>query len=634
MQQVEFQVGAKAARLIGRENIADVDGALIELIKNAYDADASCVVVDFFMPFPDVPNRVESSLLTAYLSDEEIGVVRRCYEEEKGTWTKKSDLPDGLQGLLRQIFFSHNRIVVADNGFGMSLQTVQSAWMYIGTSNKESDFMTPKGRIKTGAKGIGRFALDKLSVKSEMYTKESEEKDIVHWSMDWDQFANVRLISDVKAQIEMYEKPYEDTVKSILGEQKEVFTEYDWSSGTMIVLSPIREAWSKRLFQKVNANLKSINPIGSVDRFDVVVRNHFQPEMNFRTEEVAIDPEDYDYRIRADYDGDRSLTIRLLRNEVDLTKRTITVEKYNTVQKKPVKEFWGREKLQQAGFRREDYDKEIVIRKDVTYLFPEDSLEKIQKVGSFSAEMYFLRNTNNDYIIMKRVAVRKRKKLLEQFSGIKLYRDDFKVRPYGDEGALQDWLNLGRRVQKSPAPVAHPTGAWRVQPYQMIGLVRIGRETNPFLEDMANREGLALTDIYYIFVGMLQECIREFEFDRQYIYREYARWIDSIENEMAGYAARVKEEAIRRQESGKSVGQSGQNQSEEKERNDSGAWKFSEDDVYNTVYQMIEESEKALNSKQILQIMSSSGILMNTFFMNLMRSILSSMFRRRRSEAG
>ena len=57
MQQVEFQVGAKTARLIGRENIADVDGALIELIKNAYDADATCVYVDFFMPFPDIPDK-------------------------------------------------------------------------------------------------------------------------------------------------------------------------------------------------------------------------------------------------------------------------------------------------------------------------------------------------------------------------------------------------------------------------------------------------------------------------------------------------------------------------------------------------------------------------------------------------
>ena len=47
--KVSFEVSAKAARLIGRENIADVDGALVELIKNAYDADATCVYVGFFV---------------------------------------------------------------------------------------------------------------------------------------------------------------------------------------------------------------------------------------------------------------------------------------------------------------------------------------------------------------------------------------------------------------------------------------------------------------------------------------------------------------------------------------------------------------------------------------------------------
>ena len=67
----------------------------------------------------------------------------------------------------------------------------------------------------------------------------------------------------------------------------------------------------------------------------------------------------------------------------------------------------------------------------------------------------------------------------------------------------------------------------------MIGLVKIGREANPYLEDMANREGIALTDTYYIFVELLQECLKEFEFDRQYIYREYARWIKSIEEELS-----------------------------------------------------------------------------------------------------
>lgn len=598
MQKVEFQVGAKAARLIGRENIADVDGALIELIKNSYDADASCVYVDFYMPFPDVPDKAEVTHFAEYLSEKELRFVRECYEIKGTTWIKKQNLPDKLQNELKDILFAHNKIIVADNGTGMTEDVVRSAWMYIGTSNKENNILSAKGRVKTGAKGIGRFALDKLSVKSIMYTKSTDSAETVRWDMDWEQFADATLISDVKADLETEYTEYKSIVKGIMGEDNALLDEHDWSTGTVIILSPIREAWSERLFRKVNTNLKSINPIGSADRFEVIVRNVLLPKFSFKTEKVAIDKEDYDYRICAEYDGDELLKIRLLRNEIDLSVKKVTVGKYGSATTKLTDEFWSREKLRKQHYRKSDYAKELLIEKRVTDILPSDRLEKIQKVGPFTAEMYFLRNANNDYAIMKKVAVRKRKRLLEQFSGIKLYRDDFKVRPYGDDGAMYDWLEMGARAQKSPASVAHPTGSWRVQPYQMIGLVKIGRETNPNLEDMANREGLALTDTYYIFISLLQECLKEFEFDRQYIYREYTKWIKSIEDELSDYAEKIKEEAIRRE-------------TEHEKNTDSG---FTQDEMFGTVYKLMQETEQALNSKQMLQILSASGILMNTFF--------------------
>ena len=71
MENINFEVGAKAARLIGRENIADVDGALIELIKNAYDADASCVCVWFDMPFPYVPTDMPAQKIQHILNEED-----------------------------------------------------------------------------------------------------------------------------------------------------------------------------------------------------------------------------------------------------------------------------------------------------------------------------------------------------------------------------------------------------------------------------------------------------------------------------------------------------------------------------------------------------------------------------------
>lgn len=619
VQQVEFQVSAKTARLIGRENIADVDGALIELIKNSYDADATCVYVDFFMPFPDIPDRAPIEAFSEYLSENELLFVQSCYEEEKGQWRKKRYLPDKDQDRLRRILFSYNRIIVADNGSGMSLDIVKDAWMYIGTSNKEHNSRSEKGRIKTGAKGIGRFALDKLSIQSLMYTKDSLAQEVLSWNMDWNQFEKAELIGDVKADLDFRSIQYREIVEGILGKENPILADHDWSTGTMIVLAPIREGWSARLFRKVNANLKSINPIGSADRFEVIVKNHFSPEYDYRTKEVSIDEEDYDYRISAEYDGQECLNIRLLRNEVNLSKRYITVKKYEMVKKRSVEEFWARDKFQKKGYRKEDYGKEICFMRNVQDILPADGLEKIQKVGPFTAEMYFLRNANNEHEIMKTVAVRKRKNLLSQFSGVKIYRDNFKVRPYGDEGAMYDWIGMSERAQKSSISVANQSSAWRVQPYQMIGLVKIGRESNPYLEDMANREGIALTDTYYIFVNLLQECLREFEYDRQYIYREYAKWIDSIEDEMADYRKKIQEEAVRRAEnfggSGKASKESEFSGEDEEKGSDTGQeHKFSEAEMYDTVYEMIKESERELNSKQIQQVLSSSGIMLNTFF--------------------
>jgi len=44
----------------------------------------------------------------------------------------------------------------------MTEEVIDNHWMTIGTNNKLEDYITTSGRIKAGAKGIGRFALDRL----------------------------------------------------------------------------------------------------------------------------------------------------------------------------------------------------------------------------------------------------------------------------------------------------------------------------------------------------------------------------------------------------------------------------------------------------------------------------------------
>lgn len=82
--KIPFNVDAFTARLIGRENVAKLDGAILELVKNSYDADASICILYF----------------------------------EKST----------------------NTFYLMDNGCGMEYNTIISNWMTIGYSSKKSNY--------------------------------------------------------------------------------------------------------------------------------------------------------------------------------------------------------------------------------------------------------------------------------------------------------------------------------------------------------------------------------------------------------------------------------------------------------------------------------------------------------------
>ena len=153
-----------------------------------------------------------------------------------------------------------------DNGIGMTKETMKTTWMNIATSDKEKHIYSKKGRIKTGAKGIGRFALEKLSLETKVYTKNKED-NLIEWNIDWKQFESLELLNEIKATMEEKKEKYEDIVKKYIGiEEFENIKKFNWESGTLIILSPTREEWNDRLFKKVNVNMQSNLP--SYDKQD------------------------------------------------------------------------------------------------------------------------------------------------------------------------------------------------------------------------------------------------------------------------------------------------------------------------------------------------------------------------------
>ena len=184
-------------------------------------------------------------------------IVLRNYSIKDGLYVLNKENVNMLE--LEEHLRSISQIIVIDNGSGMNKTILKSAWMNIGTDNKEVNVYSPKkNRIKTGAKGIGRFALDKLSLSTRVFTK-CDVEQIYQWEIDWTQFDNARLLNQVRAKLQECDGKFENLVKQYIKEDFELVKDYEWNTGTIIILSPIREFWDEKLYTKVNNNLKNIS---------------------------------------------------------------------------------------------------------------------------------------------------------------------------------------------------------------------------------------------------------------------------------------------------------------------------------------------------------------------------------------
>lgn len=242
MEKIKFNVSSKTARLIGRENISDSNGAIIELVKNAYDADADSVYIKFDIIFENIPEKIAISETKDYFNKEEYNVLASFYEQKGDVLIKKNNLTAEQEQTLKSLLFSKNSIIILDNGSGMDENIIKTIWMNIGTSDKEINTYSKKGRIKTGAKGIGRFALEKLSQKTTVYSKTENEK-LVYWNLDWMQFDKKDLLDEINADVGVLDSSFNDIVSQYIDQTELEQKNINFNSGTLIILSGTREIW-------------------------------------------------------------------------------------------------------------------------------------------------------------------------------------------------------------------------------------------------------------------------------------------------------------------------------------------------------------------------------------------------------
>lgn len=136
-------------RLLGEELNPSPDLGILELIKNAYDADAN-----------------------------------HCTIELKGAHLKGGN------------------IKVWDDGNGMTADEIRNGWLIVGDSLKSIGAKSPSGRLVVGSKGLGRLGALRLGQYVKLITRPKEEPGIQYCvELDWKSFESVKIVEDIEIDI-------------------------------------------------------------------------------------------------------------------------------------------------------------------------------------------------------------------------------------------------------------------------------------------------------------------------------------------------------------------------------------------------------------------------------------------------
>jgi signal transduction histidine kinase len=406
--QSVFRPRARLLVLLGEQLITNEVIGVVELVKNAYDADASQVRV----------------------------VLERVDDPELG------------------------QITIEDDGSGMDLDTLLNVWLEPATAFRKAQhdqgLRTPRfKRLTLGEKGVGRFAVHKLGRLVDLVTRAAETDDEVTLAIDWSQFEADRYLEEVAVT-------WRITRPSHFAGDK--------SHGTRITVSGLRKKWDAGMVRQLYVNLQGLN-------------SPFQTIADFT---VDLDAPDFEQVIRA---------VPSIRDAMGSAFYSLegTVDDGGNLDY--VYTF------KNEGFA--EYRRELKGEEDVKHKrdFPAG---RTPTCGPFQVRFYVW---DRDPWILRRsgIDIGDFRTTVDPHTGVRVYRDGFRVWPYGERG--DDWLGLDlRRVQAPPQ---------RLSRNQIIGLVEISSTTNPVLQDKTDREGLIENKAFQDFGALVLGCITVLEAERR-----------------------------------------------------------------------------------------------------------------------
>ncbi len=475
-ENMAFRISARTVLELGEELISSDEVAIYELVKNAIDAKSKTgVEIQFhvtlsYSSYCEALQKLENADTSTERNIKETVLARvEATAEPEILQTLKAELArckniEALRTILPSVYSATNWIDIRDTGVGMSAEDLMNKYLVIGTPARKRDIERAQAEFEKksqdgnyvpppylGEKGVGRLSAMRLGWLLHLQSATERENALNELEIDWRQFEDLDLyLQDVDI------RPTRDGTKP----------SPNWS-GTNIRISGLTGSWSPRRIRDM-----AITEFAKIsDPFSLSQRR---------------------FRIAVFFNGERIEIPRMDKEILGAAHATVKAS-YRVKAGSPGLDVY----MTFNGPQRKE-DKHLPFENVDLSVLTDDANEKIpthalRTVGPFEYEAYWYNRQKLKGIdsIGNQNTVRE---LQRRWSGIMLFRDGYRVLPYGED--KDDWLGLDRRALASPG--------YKLNKTQFIGRVQISRLANPKLIDQTNREGLKEAPEKYVFVEILR----------------------------------------------------------------------------------------------------------------------------------
>ncbi|MGH1356121.1 MAG: sensor histidine kinase [Thalassovita sp.] len=466
-----FTVTARTVLELGSELISSDVIAFYELIKNGFDAGSKTGVTIRFdilltqraaQSIARASNKDPNALLDMIRSQIERDIdpaIRAAFESElSGANSTKT-----LLEIVRTAPQKYNRIVVEDTGDGMSETNLKNAFLVIGTSSRR-DAVAEALKAGTdttpylGEKGIGRLSAMRLGDTLKVSSASKADRHMNILEIDWSDFSKPgKMLEEIDV------KPRKGTKKHDAAYH-----------GTSLYIGRLQESWSR-------------DKVAELGKYDFA--RLLDPRM----------PQKKRPKVSIYYNSERISIPRLPNSLLDAAHATMK-GKFEYVEGNPILTCTA--EIKDLGFDHPPETHTYVLGSKEMEAFNEELGEvlddALEDLGPFKFELYWY-NRRRLSRIDSTGQNKSLRELQDQWSGIMLFRDGFRVFPYGED--RDDWLDLDRKALRRSGYLLNKT--------QFIGRISISRIRNPLLIDQTNREGLRENESQQAFLNIVKWATQE-----------------------------------------------------------------------------------------------------------------------------